>query len=82
MSELATDHLVGQVMRIKNSIIIDADWHNFDVIFKFPHILKGLEQDLDGLVRLLGWSNLATSNPLIILVDSGDDIVLEHLLKK
>jgi hypothetical protein len=63
-------------MSVKNSIVVDAHWHNLDVVFKFPHVLKGLEQNLDRLVRLLWGSNLSTPDPLIILVDRGYRIIL------
>ena len=76
MSELATDHLVGQVMRVKNSIVVDTHWDNLDVVFKFPDVFKGLEQNLNRLVRLLWRSNFSTPDPLIILVDRGCRIIL------
>jgi hypothetical protein len=63
-------------MRVKNPIVVDAHWHNLDVVFEFPHVLKRLEQDLDRLIRLLRWRNLPAPDPFIVLVDRGDHIVL------
>lgn len=76
VSELTTDHLVGEVMRIKHPVIIDANRNNFDVVLELLHVLERFKEYLNRLVRVLGWWNLAASNPLIVLVYGSDHIVL------
>jgi hypothetical protein len=40
MLELAADHLCCQVVRIEDTVIVDAHWHDLDIEFQFTEVLE------------------------------------------
>lgn len=77
--------LLEKVLRVKNAIVLDRHWNQFDVILIFFEAKVWFQNQLDHAVRVEGLSELTTARPLVILKDCGnkvifDDVLHEHLI--
>ena len=64
--ELPTYSLVCQIARFENSVVVDANRHNFDVKLELLQVLVRLQEKLNRLLSIDRYSQLSASKSLVV----------------
>lgn len=78
--ESATEHLLNKQVTVEETIIIDGDRDNLDVIIAHFQVLERSQNPFDAFICIMRIRDFARSNPQAVLVQSSDGVTVDNIL--